>query len=355
MKKQSNSHKNSCLRKFLMLAHLPRAPAGGKLPSELAELLKDAGQEADLRTIQRDLKNLSLYFDLKIEKNGTSKRWSWDEHTSATSFPAMTKSEALALTLAELYIYELLPPELSSQLEARFQQAKEVLSSESSLKKWSDVAQILPRKVASLGPQPSEKILMDCYQALQKNRKLELTANDDPKSFNFSPEGILLDSGEMYLVGTYDNENDPRSISLGTLSKSTVLTKRASKIKDFRLSEYAEAFLNTTKSGSWLLEEFFISDIPTAGGTQLLKLRIKTRGRLTKHLSRHKFSRDQEIVELEDGWSEVQMTALNSRALRGWIFSWGEEIEVLGPQRLREEVYSSYCNLVDRYGHTDFH
>jgi predicted DNA-binding transcriptional regulator YafY len=352
MNKQFDHQKDSCLRKFLMLMHLPRAPANGKLPSELAELLKDAGQHADLRTIQRDLKKLALSFDLRSEREGTSNRWSWDEQAISASFPAMTKSEALALVLAELYIFELLPPELSSQLEARFQQAKKTLSSESSLKNWTDVVQILPRRPRSTTPQPSEKVLMDCFQALQKNRKIELVLKDIRQPIIFSAEGILLDSGEIYLVGTFnDNELDVRSFSFNQISQSTVLKTKAKRIKGFRLHDYAEAFLNTSKASAWRLEEFLMSELPIMAleSTNLLKLELKTRGRLTNHLLRHKFSEDQEVIKIDDEWSMVTISTVNSLALRTWILSWGQEVQVLGPKRFREEICIILTGILERY------
>lgn len=325
---------DTSLRKILMLTHLPRAP-GGLTPTELAGLLDDAGHAVNVRTVQRDLLELSGVFPLVSERTGSANRWAWAPDATSLSLPTMTADEALALFLVERYVYELLPPQVAEHLEARFEQARAALNRSDSLKNWTNRVLLLSRTPAMTPPRVSPKVLMDCYSSLQKGLRLQVTYAKDTrggsKEFDFSPLGMLLDGEVMYLVGMAREHENVISLALHRMQQSMVLSTKARRLSGFRLEDYArESLFDLNRSGA-------------------VKLRLKVRGRLARYLVENKLGPDQTMTDLEDGWSEVRVTANDASPLRWWLLSWGDKVEVLGPAPLRREFGKIFKGLAEAY------
>jgi len=325
---------DTSLRKILMLTHLPRAP-GGLTPAELGALLDDAGHTVNVRTIQRDLLELSTVFPLVSSRDGAANRWAWAPDATSLSLPTMTADEALALFLVERYVYELLPPQVAEHLEARFDQARDALNRSDSLKNWTNRVLLLSRTPAMTPPRVKPKVLMDCYTALQKGTRLQLTYAKDTrggaKEFDFSPLGMLLDGEVMYLVGVAREYDNVLSLALHRIQQTLLLEQKARRVSGFRLEDYArESLFDLEKSGS-------------------VKLRLKVRGRLARYLTENRLGTDQTMTHLEDGWSEVRVTAQDASPLRWWLLSWGDKVEVLAPASLRKEFGKMFKGLAETY------
>jgi predicted DNA-binding transcriptional regulator YafY len=55
------------------------------------------------------------------------------------------------------------------------------------------------------------------------------------------------------------------------------------------------------------------------------------------------------MTDLEDGWSEVRVTANDASPLRWWLLSWGDKVEVLSPAPLRREFGKIFKGLAEAY------
>ena len=60
--------------------------------------------------------------------------------------------------------------------------------------------------------------------------------------------------------------------------------------------------------------------------------------------------RSQTVVEAPDGSLEWRATVAGTLEIRLWLLSWGEEVEVIAPAELREDVAASHARAAARYG-----
>ena len=77
--------------------------------SQIVAKLNAAGYGVALRTVQRDLKELSSIFPIELnDKNPRDFGWRWQK-SAHLDVPGMSVSEALAMQLVELHLKQLLP------------------------------------------------------------------------------------------------------------------------------------------------------------------------------------------------------------------------------------------------------
>ncbi len=72
--------------------------------SEITSRLNDVGYAVSVRTVQRDLKELSEIFPIELnDKNARDYGWRWMKNANL-DIPGMSVSEALALRLVEMHL-----------------------------------------------------------------------------------------------------------------------------------------------------------------------------------------------------------------------------------------------------------
>jgi proteasome accessory factor B len=56
------------------------------------------------------------------------------------------------------------------------------------------------------------------------------------------------------------------------------------------------------------------------------------------------------VVELPDGSLEWRATVAGTIEIRLWILSWGDDVEVVAPAGLRDDVAATHARAAARYG-----
>ena len=125
--------KESFIRKILLIRNLPLFPRGIST-SELQHRLEESGLHPHIRTIQRDLQELSISYPIGCAKN----LWSKMPGCSTSDFGYMPPEEALTFFLAERFIFELLPEEVATKLEDRFEEARRTINASKKLREITD-------------------------------------------------------------------------------------------------------------------------------------------------------------------------------------------------------------------------
>ena len=96
---------HALLRQWKMLQLLP-----SKYPKDAAtirEELEDEGFKVDLRTVQRDLKELTEVFPVTA-KQGKPISWRWDRNAMSFDIPGMDRTAALTLKMVSAFMARLL-------------------------------------------------------------------------------------------------------------------------------------------------------------------------------------------------------------------------------------------------------
>ena len=113
---------------YLVLEILKRIPKRGQISApELHKQLEAAGLHRDLRTIQRQLDELAMRFDIERNTAGKPYGYRWKPQSTGFAVQQLSESQALLLTLAEQHLSSLLPASVMRSMEGFFDEARSTL------------------------------------------------------------------------------------------------------------------------------------------------------------------------------------------------------------------------------------
>lgn len=108
------SNQLTLLRQWNMLRLVPRAPSKVDVRT-LKIQLAEADFEIGMRTIQRDLVDLSSLFPLVCDEREKPYGWSGERCAPSFDLPGLSIPDALTLTLVEQHLRNQLPPARSTR------------------------------------------------------------------------------------------------------------------------------------------------------------------------------------------------------------------------------------------------
>lgn len=317
-----NQRSNTQETLVIALELLRRIPRSRKITAkELHEQLQAAGFNRDLRTIQRSLEMLSAHFDIERDERSKPYGYRWSPKAVGISMPTLTEQESLLLTLAEEYLKNLLPPDLSKSMQTFFQQARYNLdfnNPDSIENQWRDKVKIVSTNQQLLPPKIDGDIFETVSRALYHNKWLYIeyrNAAGDFSNIEVMPLGLAQQGSRLYLVCRYKGFNNERNLALHRMLSAEISTIGFTPPTNFCLDEYNDNGRFGFSEGKKVQISFSISK--TAGG----------------HLFETPLSEDQVIVEQEDHL-EITATVINSLHLKWWLRAFGDEAWNIGKTEL---------------------
>ena len=323
-------------RQWELLQHLPkRAP--GITVSELLSRLVSAGYSISRRSVERDLRDLSVVFPLQCNNGGTPFGWYWKPGVSV-ELQGITLAEAVSLTLVEDAIRPLLPGSMLSVLEPRFEHARQKLKG---LEDGHPTAR-WPDKVASVRPDfnlHAPQILAETLEALQHaviseqqvhchyysahtNKTSELTLN---------PLAIVQRGLITYLIATAAPYTDVRQFAVHRFREVTVLDTQCQGVASFELHTY------------------LASDALQFGNPEKILFKAWVSEHQARLIRETPLSADMVLQALPDGF-QIQATVSNTWQLHWWILSLGASLVVQEPAALRQQVGDTLRLAAAAYG-----
>ena len=315
------------IRLIKLLTYIPKYPAKRSL-SNFKEHLESLGYEVTDRTIQRDLLKLEKYFPLLCDDRNPPYGWSWQEDAKEINLSAMDKVEALSLSLAEKYLEPLMPIENYERIRNLFDRANNTLESseQSQLKKWRDRVRVLPQSQRLETPLINQEVQSNIYDALLNGEQLDvqyLKANSKlAKKRTVNPLGIVLMGIVHRLICTMDPDfKIIRHLPLHRFKTANANGETSIEPENFDIDDYLDkeslSFLRTEKK---------------------IKIELLFRGNTGFHLSETPVSKDQKYKEEKNGKIRISGTVADTEQLRWWILGFGENVEVIKPKILRDEI-----------------
>lgn len=304
-------------RTLSMLMQIPTEPHG-VTARQLHNKLTAAGYDITLRTIQRDLNNLSADYPLvQLDAQQREIAWAFMQNTSRISFPLMDSVSALTVTLAMNYLKTLLPPEVLDYLSPWQAEAEEKLSGDH--KDWLNKVRVVNHRIFQ-APSFSGQAVEGIYQALLENKQIYATYNGQEGRI-IHPYGLVQQGSVLYLICRFYDFDDVRLTALHRFSAVTVLDEKVRDFPTFNIDDYLDQGVM-----QWLV------------GEEPLKISLKVSAYLAKLLQESVLSDDQLMEFEDDGKAIVSATVADSGELRRWILSQGVGVQVLAPASLREWV-----------------
>ena len=196
---------DTILRQMNMLGLIPRFPEK-TFTNKIKDELSDLGYETTIRTIQRDLIELSRSFPLVSDERSYPFGWSWKKDAKGYESPAMDPIQALTFSLAAQYLEPLMPKANFKRIEIFFERAENILlgSEKSKLARWRNRVKVIPESIRFKEPVVNVEIRQKLYRAVFEGTQIKgLYKNRGekfPKKRHIHPLGIVIKGSMHYLI-----------------------------------------------------------------------------------------------------------------------------------------------------------
>lgn len=321
-----------------MLRFIPRAPARIAV-KDLQEQLRDVDFKVSTRTVQRDLLDLSTVFPLVSDDREKPYGWSWQREAPSFDLPGLSIPDALTLTLVEQHLRNQLPPTALDALQPQFRSAARILnamdpsiSSKAWLGKVRTIAPLQPLQAPAL----DENCQRTVYLALMKDLQLKLSYKKrDAETATLypivHPLAIVQRGGIVYLVCTFADYEDVRTLALHRVKEAELIYTTAKRSQRFDLDAYIA-------SGAF----GFLTGPP-------IILRATFQRPVAEHLFETPLSPDQVLEMRDDGSVHLTATVASTRTLVFWLTGFGAAVEVHHPAKLRAELKAAAIAMAATY------
>jgi len=331
-----NEKKSTLLRQWEMMRMLTVSRSDAKQDgrwdkaSEIAARLNDAGYEVSVRTVQRDLNELSSIFPIELnDKNPRDYGWRWMKGANL-DIPGMSVSEALAMRLVETHLKQLLPETMLEGLHGVFNLAQTKLDeakkqNNNPTKDWLNKVRVVPPSLPMLPPVVSPEVQSNLYQALLENKQVAATyrpmSSAEPKEYVLHPIGIIMRGAVSYLVASAWEYAEVRLYALHRFGTVEILGDASKTPKGFNLDHAIAGGL---------------ADFANQG--KPIQLQIKCGDWIADYLAETPLSADQKLETASEGKVIVSATVNDTWQLRWWLMGQGAGVEVCTPLALRTEI-----------------
>lgn len=326
--------KSTLLRQWKMLRMIPRLPR--KIgTADLMQKLEDADFNIDLRTIQRDLNQLSEVLPLTSDQ-AKPQGWAWKEAAEQFDIPGMEPQVALAFHMAEVHLRSLLPASTVDTLRPWFSAAHRVLNEHGNgISRWPEKIRVLPRGLPQKAPEIDADVQAKVYQAVLQERQLQISYGreaDDVRDYVIHPIALVVRTQVIYLVCVFAGFDDIRQLAMQRIHSAEILEQLVAKPAGFALDDYIA-------QGAFGL----------VFGDEPLPLEARFMGHLAIHLRETPIAEDQVIEDIDENFVRLTASVPDTLELRLWLKSFGEEVEVLGPPELRDEFAEQAKRMAKLY------
>lgn len=325
--------------RWLHILDVLTANSQGLSIGELHQRLNDSGdyvQPVDLRTVQRDIKEMDGSGAVRFTNpptDGTATRWALQSGMWGRTLSPMGAS---TLKLILRYMTGLLPPAAMATLKAQEDQADRLLAlgraTESGVRPWEQKLRVIPGGHTLVPPTFSDDILRIVYEALASERKIRATyrrpGTDEHTVREYSVLALIVRPPKYQLLVCTDR--DPYILNVHRISEVDLLAEGtdwpdgfdldmwlASGNANIRVADEDRVVLRTTRAMADLWRE-----TPLGEG--------------------------QEITGAEDE-PQLSVTLVQTDALRRYLLGLGEQVTVLEPESLQQWMNEQVNELSRRY------
>lgn len=339
---RNTSAADTLLRQWHMLRAIPRHPRRIGV-REIQASLDVEGFGVTVRTVQRDLMELSTTFPLVCDEREKPYGWSWQAKAPVFDLPNLSNHEALAFAMVEDYLRPLLPHALLDQLQPYFSIARKRMATEHGTRgsaSWLGKVGIVQPTQVLIPPKVDARVQSTVTDALLDDRRLDATyrrkGERDAREYLLNPLALLQRGPVTYLLASVGIYDDVLMFALHRFLRVKVADGKARRPKGFELASFLKdgwAHYGTGKS---------------------MRLEARFTPEAAEHLTETPLSEDQKFGDDADGRVRLHATVADTPQLRWWLLGFGDAVEVLGPADLRRWFASTATSMAASYaGRTD--
>jgi predicted DNA-binding transcriptional regulator YafY len=354
--KGKQGSERTLLRRMTLLDRLPVSNGAGNGPTaqQLTDFLCDNGYPCDKRTVERDLYAMSadaispdatewkaLGVSLIARRGGgtggSARRWSHAEASKAQLLNALTREDALLLSLLAQELNCFMPTSASPTLEKLLHASARVLSLPGNQLQsgFRHRIRIIPDGSLLLPPPVNLQHLQEINEALLREEQLDMAyrpaGQEGQKPYRLHPLG-LVKQGVFFWLLAIKHEN--------------TFTARSAVIQSFRadrIVSVARRVQETVARGLPTLDDAIGADVLKFHHKEMICLRLHFASGAAASDLCHSYreaplSYDQEITTLADGTLELRATVRDSPELMSMLQEKARLLRVVEPLTLRENI-----------------
>lgn len=304
---------------------------------QIHQRLMELGFDVSLRSVERDMKILPDIFPQHIYVNDRSKPYGYKLPKGSQKLSGMSPEEAVCLQLAFDYLNPLLPNGSLDPIAPYLKEAGVILEMQQSgkMKHWKN-------KVLTLNEgfnlQPAiikEGILSTIHKALWAGATIKATYTSinkkKPSEYILHPCGLVYRGRISYLVCSFDNDTDKFIYLPIQRFQSVEIGDEYSAHRDKNVKTVAKDLIGYRLT------------------PDKIKIALKFSLFAGSHLYETPISDTQKISSTKDGFLLVEDTVNDDMEFRFWIRAFGEEVEVIKPQSLRDEFIQLFKRIERKY------
>lgn len=310
-------------------------------PRELQGQLAGLGFEVDVRSVQRDLKELQNSFALEHNDKGRPHGWRWSAEASG-GIASMGAGEALMLVLVQRHLQQALPASMLEGFEplfARARQRLDRLGPRAGATRWPDKVAAVPPGLKTMPPRCDPAVQKALADALLADRQIDAVyapaARRRAKSYRLHPVGLVLRGHVTYLAATTGGDGPPLLFAVHRFKRVEVRLEPVSLPPGLDLDAALAAGRDQFRSDRQGADEF-VMELSCEPGLAAL-------------LEEAPLGADQVLDPLADGARRLRVTTRDSWELRWWLMGRADQVEVLGPHWLRHEIGEALRKASARY------
>ncbi|MBN8459850.1 MAG: WYL domain-containing protein [Verrucomicrobia bacterium] len=329
-----NSREPTLARQWELLKLIP-GQRPGLTPRDLRERLAAAGHDVTKRTVERDLRELSVVFPLECNDTSIPFGWHWRADASF-DIPGIALAEAVSLGLLEDLLGQLVPPAFTSALHGRFNAAADKLRglSQNRYAKWSDLVRYVQPGMPFLPPAIHPGVLETIQEALLGRQQIRAVYHSvgasEARERVLHPLALIQQGARSYLLATSSDHHGPIQYALHRFQDATLLEKP------------------TVIPAGFSLDGFLAAGGAQFGQGATITLKATVSDDLANILRETPVSPSQSL-ETRDGVHTLTATVRDSWQLGFWLLSQGPAIVVLKPAALRKRLVSALTKTLAAY------
>jgi predicted DNA-binding transcriptional regulator YafY len=328
---------DALFRQWHMLRLVPRYPQKITV-QDIRHSLEGEGFEITERSIQRDLNDLSNSFPLSCDNREKPYGWSWQKDAVGFDLPGLTVPEALTLVMVEQHLHDVLPAPMVDQLQPHFKSARKRLDAEPKPgrgRSWLDKVRVVPPTQPLLPPRIDANVQHAVSEALLHEKQLNVRyrrrGDKTAVEYHIHPLALIQRGPTLYIYCRIYDYEDARSLALHRMEAAQILEDSAEYPKGFLIDRQVDL-------GTWGF-----------GPGELINVELVFQPGYGDHLYETSLSKDQVIEPLADGQLRITATVADTPQLCWWLLGFGEGVEVMAPQSMRDWMAKTARKLASLY------
>ena len=330
---------DSVLRMIKMTERIPRYPSK-VTANQIQDFLKNLGYSISLRSVQRDLNELSRLFPIECDDKSIPYGWSWKKDSPGFESPAMDPIQALTFSLASQYLEPLMPKASFKRIEKFFQRAETVLmgNERSNILRWRKRVRVIPESIRFKDPNIGSDIRQKIYQAIYEGYQVKALyrkrGEKESDLRHIHPLGIVVKGSITYVISMMDEDSkNPRYLPMHRFEKIKILDgKKIKEPMNFDLDEYLHK-----------------NNLGFEYSNKLYTFKATFDKTMAAHLEETPLNSTQQIKELDDGRLLISARVPDTLQFEQWLMSFGSKVEIFQPKHLRLKFKKLSLELSEIY------